>query len=206
MSTPNPYDICWFAYSAQVHTPVDVWNGLSLKQQTPSSFVFKYYISLIYRSPTSSTISTIFFLCTWFGVAISPEIPSNCIRSPTWDPSGGRISAPFEWSGVEAHNSMPFDGYPANFLTFMLHITHTSWPIIDSAEWNARIPDPMLRGDASPTSTRSQINLKGRKEFRHTYHYPDDSMLLQLALLGYLIDLSTLQEWELLVIELAHPL
>ena len=133
---------------------------------------------------TSRIISTIFFLCTWFGVATSPEIPSNCIRSPTRDPSGGRIRAPFKWSGVEAHKSIPFDGYPASFLVFILHITHTSWPTIDSAEWKARIPDP--------------INL--------TYHYLDDSKLQQCVQLEYPIDSNSLQEIESLISELTYPL
>ena len=84
---------------------------------------------------------------------------SKVTRSPIFAPSGGSISAPCSWSPVEAHSSMPFDGKPPSLRGFRLHRTHTRWPCISSKVWKARIPEPIWRGSASPTSTSSQYNL-----------------------------------------------
>ena len=58
------YEMDSFGKSAHVQGPFDVWNGISLKQQMQSAFVFKYYLLGEFTRPTGSTLSTNFFLCT----------------------------------------------------------------------------------------------------------------------------------------------
>lgn len=66
-----------FGNPAQVTGQHDVLNGIPLKQQIPFSLVLKNYASPHSLTLTGRTASTIFLLCTWFGVAGFPSIPSK---------------------------------------------------------------------------------------------------------------------------------
>ena len=53
--------------------PADVMNGTSLKQHTPSAFVFRNYPSVHLLARTGEHASKYFFFCTCAGVAASPS-------------------------------------------------------------------------------------------------------------------------------------
>ena len=57
----------------QVTTPAEVMNGTSLKQHTPSAFVFRNYPSVRLPARTGEHASKYFFFCTSAGVAASPS-------------------------------------------------------------------------------------------------------------------------------------
>lgn len=57
----------------QTTAPADVMKGTSLKQHTPSAFVFKNYTSPLSPTPTGEHASKYFFFCTCAGVAASPS-------------------------------------------------------------------------------------------------------------------------------------